>query len=158
LNYPDFYVSDVELNRSGPSYTIDTVRHFKSILPEDADLYFILGLDAFLEIDTWKSFKDLFQLISFIVMTRPYSAYGDTAMMWQALAAFLESRISGGYRFSPPDSCYVHDEKQSVYTIAVPPADISSTMIRKRVSEGRAVHDMVPGSVADFITSRGLYL
>jgi len=68
--HPDFSVSDVELKRSGPSYTIDTVRHFKSILPEDTELVLILGLDAFLEIDTWKSYKDLFLLIPFIVMSR----------------------------------------------------------------------------------------
>ncbi|MFH2219755.1 MAG: nicotinate-nucleotide adenylyltransferase [Pseudomonadota bacterium] len=158
LNHPDFCVSDVELNRSGPSYTIDTVRHFKSILPDDADLHFILGLDAFLEIDTWKSYRDLFQLISFIVMTRPDRAYRDTAKMRQALAAFIESRMSVGYRFSLTESCYVHNEKQPVYMIDVPPADISSTMIRKHVSEGRSVRAMVPESVADFITNRGLYL
>ncbi|MBU4209797.1 MAG: nicotinate (nicotinamide) nucleotide adenylyltransferase, partial [Proteobacteria bacterium] len=64
-------ISDVELKRSGPSYTVDTVNHFKSILPYNSRLYFILGIDAFLEIDTWKSYSDLFYLTAFIVMARP---------------------------------------------------------------------------------------
>ncbi len=68
--YDEFTVSDVELKRPGPSYTIDTVRHFKSVYPEDADFHLIIGLDAILEIDTWKSYRDIFRLIPFIVMMR----------------------------------------------------------------------------------------
>ena len=70
-------VSDVELKRKGPSYTIDTVCHFKSILPKDSRLYLILGLDAFLEIDTWKSYTNLFMLTSFIVIPRPGTVSAD---------------------------------------------------------------------------------
>ena len=64
-------VSDVELNRPGPSYTIDTVRHFKNTLANDSRIYLIMGLDAFLEIDTWKSYTELLEQIAFIVMARP---------------------------------------------------------------------------------------
>lgn len=68
-----FYVTDVELRRSGPSYTIDTLGYFESILPDDARLYFIMGMDAFLDIETWKSYKQLFRVVPFIVMSRPHS-------------------------------------------------------------------------------------
>ena len=61
-------ISDVELNRSGPSYTIDTVHYFKQTLPAETRLHLIMGLDAFLEIDTWKSFKDLLTQIPLIVL------------------------------------------------------------------------------------------
>ncbi|MBW2193805.1 MAG: nicotinate-nucleotide adenylyltransferase [Deltaproteobacteria bacterium] len=157
-NLPDFIVSDVELNRSGPSYTIDTVLHFKSALPNNPRLYFILGLDAFLEIDTWKSYRKIFQLIPVIVMARPDTAYSDTTMMWETLEAYLKLNISDGYRFNLSDSCYVHDEMQPVHIVDVLPVDISSTMIRKRINEGRSIHAMVPENVEDFITDRGLYL
>ncbi|MFC1829716.1 nicotinate (nicotinamide) nucleotide adenylyltransferase, partial [Thermodesulfobacteriota bacterium] len=157
-NLPDFFVSDVELNRSGPSYTIDTVLHFKTVLPENPRLYFILGIDAFLEIDTWKSYRKIFQLIPFIVMTRPHTAYSDTTRMWETLETYLTNSISDGYRFSLSDSCYVHDKMQPVHIIDVLPVDISSTMIRKRLDEGRSIQAMVPESVEDFIKDRGLYL
>ena len=52
-------ISDVELKRSGPSYTIDTVQHFKHSLPDQSRIYLIMGMDAFLEIDTWKSYDEL---------------------------------------------------------------------------------------------------
>lgn len=155
---PDFSVSDVELNRSGPSYTIDTVLHFKNDLPDNARLYFILGLDAFLEIDTWKSYKKIFQLIPFIVMTRPDTARSDTTKMWEMLETYLLKNISDGYRFSLPDSCYVHDEMQPVYIMDVLPVDVSSTMIRRRLNERLSIQGMVPESVEAFIKNRGLYL
>jgi len=99
-DYQNFTVSDVELKRSGPSYTIDTVRHFKAALPEDYALYLILGLDAFLEIDTWKSYTDLFLMVPFIVMARTDAGDSDTVLRWQTLEAYLKSRITEGYQFS----------------------------------------------------------
>ena len=157
IEYPGFTVSDIELKRPGPSYTIDTVRGFKSTLP-DAELYFILGIDAFLEIDTWKSYRNLFRVISFIVMSRPDDAFANTRMMWDTLEAHLKSSISDGYRFSVSKACFVHDEKQPVFVLDIAALDISSTKIRKRVKEGRSIASLVPESVEDFIKRKGLYL
>ena len=90
--YPDFVISDVELKRPGPSYTIDTVRHFKSAPGEDATHYLILGSDAFLEIDTWKSYADLFLMVPFIVVMRTCEGH-DAVSRWRALEDFLKSRV-----------------------------------------------------------------
>ena len=79
---PNFVISDVELKRSGPSYTIDTVRHFKSISPENTKFYLIMGLDAFLEIDSWRSYNDLFLLIPFIVMSRIINKENSNNSEW----------------------------------------------------------------------------
>lgn len=158
IEYPGFTVSDVELKRSGPSYTIDTVLGFKSTMPENAELYFILGIDAFLEIDTWKSYRNLFQLIPFIVMPRPDAACSGTRMMWDTLEAHLKSSISDGYRFSVSKACFIHDEKQPIFVPDIAALDISSTKIRKRVKEGRSIASLVPESVEDFIKRKGLYL
>jgi nicotinate-nucleotide adenylyltransferase len=157
-NTPDVIASDVELNRPGPSYTIDTVNHFKSKLPEDTELYFILGLDAFLEIDTWKSYRKLFHLIPFIVMTRPGRSYRDTTMMWKTLNAYIVSNISDGYRFSESRSCYVHDDMQAIFTVDIDPLDISSTGIRELIKKGRSIQSLLPEKVAAFILNKGLYL
>jgi len=156
-DYPDFLVSDIELKRAGPSYTIDTVHHFKSILPENTVLYLIMGLDAFLEVDTWKSYTKLFRLIPFIVMSRPGPGCNDAPLRWKTLEEYLKSRISDGYQFSPSRLCYVHDQKQPIFTFKVTPIDISSTKIRILISQGQPVRSLVPEKVEGFIKAKGLY-
>ena len=155
---PNLVISDVELKRSGPSYTIDTVRHFKSISPENTELYLIVGLDAFLEIDTWKSYDDLFLLIPFIVMYRAIDKENSAELKWKSLKNYLQSKISKGYTFSPTRSSFIHDKKQPVCMFNVTPVDISSTAIRKRIIEGRSIQGLVPDIVEDFINTKGLYL
>lgn len=157
-NHPDFAVSDIELKRSGPSYTIDTVRHFKSILPEDTRLFLILGLDAFLEIDTWKSYKDLFLLIPFIVMSRITSGEEVRVFERKTFENYLKSKISEGYNISDSQSSYIHEEKQPVFVFDVTPVDISSTKIRKLIKTGRPIKSLIPEIVEAFIKSKGLYL
>lgn len=155
---PDFVVSDVELKRSGFSYTIDTVRHFKSIFPENTKLFFIVGLDAFLEVDTWKSYKDLFLLIPFIVMSRSATGQRDTVLQWKHLGSYIKSKISDEYRHSASRSCYIHDVKQPVFLFEVTPVEISSTEIRERIRKGRTIKSLVPEPVEDLIKTKGLYL
>jgi nicotinate-nucleotide adenylyltransferase len=152
-NCPESEVSDVELRRSGRSYTIDTVRHFKSVLP-DANLYFIIGMDAFLEIDAWKSYQDLFSLISFIVMARPGTGDKIDRVM---LENYLQTRISEEYRFSTSDMAYVHPEKQPVFGINVRPLDISSSAVRELIRQNKSVRFLVPQAVEKFIKNKGLF-
>jgi nicotinate-nucleotide adenylyltransferase len=158
LNDPDFVVSEVELTRAGPSYTIDTVRYFRSILPENTKLYLIMGVDAFLEIDTWKSYKDLFLLIPFIVMSRTIKGKEDQAWQWELLGNHLRSRISKGYTLSASQPAYVHNTKQPVFVFDVSPVDVSSTTIREYIQKGISISHMVPQIVEDFIKTKGLYL
>ncbi|RPH50174.1 MAG: nicotinate-nucleotide adenylyltransferase [Desulfobacteraceae bacterium] len=156
-DYPKFCVSDVELRRSGPSYTIDTVKHFKANRAEPVLFYLIVGLDAFLEINTWKSFKELFSLVPFIVMTRPGLNCQDSGDKPDVLYDFLNSEISVGYSFSSQDSCYIHDTNQPVYVFEVSRMDISSTKIRELTGKGESVCFLTPAKVELFIKNRGLY-
>jgi nicotinate-nucleotide adenylyltransferase len=151
-------VSDVELKRKGPSYTIDTVCHFKSILPKDSRLYLILGLDAFLEIDTWKSYANLFMLASFIVIPRPGTGSADRSAFLKSIENCLKKSISHGYNYSFAQSCYIHPDKQPVFFFDVSPIDISSTKIRKLINQGMSIKSLVPGKVEEFIKTKGLYL
>ncbi|MBU0986473.1 MAG: nicotinate-nucleotide adenylyltransferase [Proteobacteria bacterium] len=153
-----FAVSDVELLRPGPSYTIDTVRHFKRIMPDDSMLFLILGLDAILEIDTWKSYKDLFRMVSFIVMARSEGVDQDRPLMWKRLESYLKSRISDDYRFSASQSGFIHSVKQTVFLFDVAPVPISSTQIRDFVRKRRSITSLVPENVEAFIKTKGLYL
>lgn len=150
---PKFEVSDIELKRPGRSYTIDTVRYFKSVLP-DAKLYFMIGMDAFLEIDAWKSYQDLLSLISFIVMARPGTGDKIDRVM---LENYLQTRISEEYRFSDSEMAYVHPEKQPVFGINVRPLDISSSAVRKLIRQNKSVRFLVPEAVENFIKNKGLF-
>ena len=156
--YPNFIVSDVELKRSGPSYTIDTVQHFKSVLEKDTALYLILGLDAFLEIDTWKSYMDLFLMVPVIVISRICEGQNDAVLIWKTLGGYLKTKVSDGYKYSDSRRCFHHEKKQSVFIFDVMPIDISSTHIRRLVKNGRSIKSLVPDTVEDFIKSKGLYL
>ena len=157
-NTPDFSASDVELKRSGPSYTIDTILHFKSVLPKDTELYFILGLDAFLEIDTWKSYMDLFPLIPFIILTRPYAGQIDPDLRQQKIEGFIKSRISAGYKYNSSQSCFIHLEMEPIFFFNVTPLEISSSAIRSLIKKKRSIQFLVPDEVNDFIAAKGLYL
>ncbi|UCF93265.1 MAG: nicotinate (nicotinamide) nucleotide adenylyltransferase [Desulfobacterales bacterium] len=154
-----FSVSEVELRRTGISYTIDTVCHFKHILPAGTCLYLVMGLDAFLEIDSWKSYTDLLREVPLIVISRPAAAHPDPSSGWQTLGNYLQSKISAHYRFSASQSCYLHAQgNQPIHIFAVTALDISSTQIRKRIKQGRSIKFLVPEKVADYIQTRGLYL
>ena len=150
--------SNVELKRAGASYTIDTVSYFRSILPDKTRFYFILGIDAFLEIDTWKSYIQLFDLVSFIVMTRNDSVNKDVSDMEDRLKKYIKSTISDSYRFSPEDSLFFHTEKKPVFITDVEPKKISSTMIRELIRQKKSINNFLPENVKNYIRDKGLYL
>jgi nicotinate-nucleotide adenylyltransferase len=157
-DHPGLVVSDIELKRPGPSYTIDTVNHFISIFSQDTRLYLIMGLDAFVEIDTWKSYNDLLKRIPFIVMARPDAQWKEAGQAWQTLEKFLKRRISNSYVFSESRSGYFHANKKPIYISNLNLLDISSSAIRQFIKAGKSIRSLVPPAVASYIKSRGLYL
>ncbi len=155
---PNLSVSDVELKRSGPSYTIDTVEYFKAIVPKETQLYFIVGVDAFLDIELWKSFRELFQVIPFIVMSRPGAMDGELEKKEKTLNDLLVTKVSPGYHFDSGKNAFFHPDQQPVFLFEVTPVDISATMVRTDRSKGRTIASLVPEKVKEYIESKGLYL
>lgn len=150
-----YNVSDIELQRLGPSYTVDTVNHFKKILPADASLYWILGIDAFLEIDTWMSYKELFQMLSFIVMSRPETSKTITP---DHLESYIHHNVSESYAFQRQENRFVDNQYRPICLFNVTPYAISSTDIRKKIRKRKPISDMVPEKVEKYIRGKGLYL
>lgn len=150
-------VSDVELNRPGPSYTIDTIRHFKQTLAKDARIYLIMGLDAFLEIHTWKSHLDLLEQIAFIVMARPGKDYADTQEGWRVLEIYLKTSLSADCQFDAERACYILEGKEPIHICDIKALDISSTKIRENVKNKQSIENFVTPEVADYIRLKGLY-
>ncbi len=153
-NLDGYLVSDVELNRSGPSYTIDTINHFSKVLPENSKTYLILGMDAFLEIDTWMSYKELFTKLPLIIMSRPGTEY----LKFQQLKTYIQDKISDNYWFEEEINCFMHHEKQSIYLVRVAPYDISSTEIRKLIRQQKPLENVIPEQVEQYIRREGLYI
>ena len=150
-------VSDVELNRPGPSYTIDTIRHFKHTLAKDARIFLIMGLDAFLEINTWKSYAELLEQIAFIVMARPAGDYTDAQQGWKILETYLKSTLSTDYQFGAAHACYISEDKQPIHIVDIDAMHISSTKIREKVKKKQTIKNFVTPEVADYIRIKGLY-
>ncbi len=147
---PLLEASDVELGRPGPSYTIETLAHFQNHFGEQSAIHFIVGLDAFSEITTWKSYKQLFATAHFIVMARPGSNIKD-------LQGFIHRHISEDYQYDPMFNRFTHSQWCSIYCIKVTHLDISATEIRERIRQDRSARFLVPDSVEGFIKDNELY-
>jgi nicotinate-nucleotide adenylyltransferase len=130
--HPQFEVSRLELERAGRSYTLDTVLTFREQLP-NAELFFITGADAILEILTWYRHEELIRACAFIAATRPGYDLGQ-------LRAVL-----------PPE--YL----PRIHPITTPGVDISSTNVRERVLAGKPIRFLVPEPVEAYIAKHRLY-
>jgi len=155
--FSEFGVSDIELGRKGPSYTIDTVEYFKSQCGGETRLFFIIGSDAFLELDTWKAYSDLLKLIPFVVMIRPDASCPDISVKEQHILNFLISRVSEKYVYHSEDDAFLHPESPPVFIHRVTSLDISSTHIRRLIKGNRSIRFLVPEAVEQYIKTKGLY-
>ncbi len=154
---PGFTVSDAELKRAGRSYTIDTLTGFIAASGEDTIFHLIIGLDAFLDMGSWKSHEKLFRLTPVIVMARPDSP-GENAPLKRRIETFLAANICREYRLDESGDRFVHPALPTVHYIETTPLSISSTMIRALVKAGRSIRFLVPEKVEDYILRKGLYL
>jgi len=140
-NIKGLFVSDKELTRKGPSFTIDTINEFKKEYGSKTNFYLLMGSDAFLDITTWRHQDQIFRSIQIIIMLRRY--WGDT----DAIASFIDENISKGYIFNRQNSTFSHKKRQKIFICNVPKIDISSTMIREQVKNSESIKDLVPASV-----------
>jgi nicotinate-nucleotide adenylyltransferase len=154
---PGLMPSDVEIRREGPSYTIDTVRHFQCEFAGVAEVLLIVGLDAFLEIDTWKSFRELLALVRVIVISRPDADAPTADRGTKTLAEFIRARISTEAAASGTPGGFSGPGLRGVSPYAVTALDISSSRIRELVRAGRSIRFLVPAAVRDCILTKGLY-
>lgn len=145
---PLLRVDDLESERSGKSYSLDTLNDLKTNRPGDR-FHFIIGMDAFLDIHTWHGFQELFALSDFIVISRPGYPRG-------AVEKLLE-RVSPGFRADPRAGRYIHPSGFHVHFWETTMLDISSTRIRKYIQEGKSIRYLVPEPVIDYIQEHGLY-
>ncbi len=144
---PGYRVSDMELTRSGHSYTADSLRTLHAAGWKPLQIFFILGADAFAEIATWREFPAVLDGAHFVVIARPGTGLDEAAARTPA----LRDRLHHGGQVLPEDG------KTRVILVEARTRDISSTMIRTRLSANQPIDDLVPAAVARHIVIHHLY-
>ncbi len=149
--HPVMSVSDIEGHRPGTSYSIETLRQIRLDLGPEWDLYFILGLDAVLEIATWKDCAQLFTLCHFVVLDRP--GYDR-----QRLGQVLLREVSPRFQPLEEETGFRHPSGYKVLFQATTLMDISGTGIRRLVRQRRSIRYLLPEEVRGYIIKHNLYL
>ncbi len=147
---PRFGVSTVEISRPGVSYTLDTLRHFASKKRKGDSLFFIIGLDAFREIGTWKDFAEIFRLCNFIVTSRPGNKERDPL---RGTGVAVKRLFCYDFRCKS----YRHRSGTRIFFIELTDIAISASEVRGLVSKGKSIRYLVPPAVEKYIKQRGLY-
>lgn len=128
-------LSLIEMERPGPSYTVDSLLELRATLGEEAGLVLIMAADSLAEIDTWRDPDRLLELAEWAIGPRPGTPVPDRGALRERFGA-SESRI---------------------HLLEGPSLDVSSTEIRRRVAAGRSIRYLVPRAVAELIAERDLY-
>jgi len=140
---------DLEGRRRGLSYSIDTLREFHSLIEDHLELYFILGMDAFLEIGTWKEYRNLFDYAHFLVISRP-------GFQYEEIGPYLSSLGIGFKGGNNKDTFILSSGNRLIYKRATL-IDISSTEIRAKVAGNKSIRFLVPERVRRYIIEKGLF-
>lgn len=125
---PRFSVSRVDIDRPGPTYTVDTLRDLRKERGDECEFYFITGADALTQILSWRDHEELFESAHFVGCTRPGHKLTDQGL---------------------PDG--------AVTLVEVPALAISSSEVRERVSTGAPIWYLVPEGIVQYISKRRLY-
>ena len=152
---PSLSISDVEVRRSGKSYSIDTIRLLQQEYGPEVRLFFLIGLDAFLEFPTWRDPATLLTLCSFVVLSRP-------GLSFQALsglpfippipqASLLELDAGQSVRLDIPVGA------QSLICLRLPPNSVSASDIRARIAQGAPTAKLLPPVVESYILQHHIY-
>ncbi len=141
-NRPSFKLEKIEIERGGPSYMVDTLASLKQREP-DTSLVLMMGTDAFAKFHRWHNWQGILQLANLAIMHRPgerLPSEGEVGKIYKSHQATRLTEISG-----------------QIVDIAVTQLDISSTMVREQIKDGKSADYLLPPNVVAFIQKQGLY-
>ena len=146
---PGIEPSDIEVRRSGPSYTVDTLQEILRGEPA-ARLFLILGIDAYLDVNSWSRPEALLELANVVVTTRPGHAFPPEG---------LRPPVAGAEACCYDESirCFVHNSGHVLASCEVPDVDVSASRIRQRLAHGEPIEDLTGPAVSAYIHQHGLY-
>lgn len=148
--HPRLKVSDIEGRRPGKSYSVETLRLLRRELGADTELFFVVGLDAILEIQTWKDYRELFTLSHFVVLDRPGFPRDEVGVV-------LRREVHPDFRELADGQGFEHPSGFRVLWWPTTLLDISATRIRALVRAGRSIRFLLPEGVRRFILKNKLY-
>jgi nicotinate-nucleotide adenylyltransferase len=153
---PAFQASDVEMRRPSKSYSIETVHELQKEFGPEAELFFIIGLDAFLELHTWKQASDLLRACHFVVLGRPGSSFLSLQKMSllpsldRAPLVALDTQRALQVDVALPGGT-------SLILLAITPCYVSASDVRYRVAHRLSLSNLLPASVDSYIIDQHLY-
>lgn len=148
-DHPAFAASAVELERPGPSYSIDTIRHFLATL-QPAALALILGIDAFRDLPSWKESAAIPALCDLIVTTRPGEEIPPAS-------DFLPVALQNTFWYDPATRMYRHASGHFLTFHPIAGLSIAASTLRHLIRQGRSLRYLVPAAVEAYITNHRLY-
>ena len=144
-----FRVTTIESERPGPSYSIDTLRELGERHKDEAEFFFMLGSDAFLDIETWKDYGSLTDYASLVIMRRGHE---DLSGLKEII-----SRAFPAHSIQEEKDIFVAHDKGAIYLYPVTHLAISGTDIRRRARSGLSVRFLVPEEVRTYMEENSLY-
>ncbi|CAI4030941.1 putative nicotinate-nucleotide adenylyltransferase [Nitrospira tepida] len=153
---PGLAVSDLEIRRPGISYSIDTVTLLQQEWGASAELYFLVGLDAFLDLSTWRRAGDLLSSCHFVVVSRAGASFTELSRV--ELLPPLDNVALRDLESSRTDSLVFElPAARRLFLLAIPPCLVSATLIRERIRLGAGLDGLLPAQVESYILRKGLY-
>jgi nicotinate-nucleotide adenylyltransferase len=146
---PAFAASDLESHRTGKSYSVHTLEILRRDQP-DQELFFIIGMDSFRDIGSWREYRRLFPLAHIVVAARP-GIYSDDPQ------ALLPVAIRGDFCYDAQSKTLLHRSGNRVIFLEETLLDISSTRIRRLAADGRSIRYLVTPAVEEYVSTHGLY-
>lgn len=146
---PFFEVSDMEIKRRGRSYSVETLRALRKENP-GFEWSFIIGTDSFNDIATWCEYEELFRLTNFVVVPRP----GHPV---KKIGEVLSVELTRGFWYDRNKGVYLNPSGRFVAYLETTRLDISASVIRRLVKEGRSIRYLLPQAVEEYIKREGLY-
>ena len=151
-----FEADDLELAREGPSYSVETLAILAQRFAPNPPV-FVIGCDAFADLDAWREPERLLTLSHFAVITRPARGgpgFGSGADPRASLAEWLPAGLAGAFALDPDGQLGRHRRAGTwIRRLEIPALDISATDIRRRIEEGRSVRYLLPEAVRQAITA-----
>jgi nicotinate-nucleotide adenylyltransferase len=154
-NSRSFSVSDIEMRTQGPSYSVETIKELLARYRR-SELFFIIGIDAFVDLPKWREPLELAELTNFIVISRPGSCFSELSaspILFRVPREDLRKFDSGKRKRLK----YKLGTGKYAYLCRITGLDISASSIRKLVKEGKSIKYLLPESVESYIISHTLY-
>jgi nicotinate-nucleotide adenylyltransferase len=152
---PLFAISDVEIRRPGKSYSIDTIRLLQQEYGPQTRLSFLIGLDAFLEVPSWREPETLLTLCSFVVISRPGMSF--QALSTMALLPSLPAQSLADLDAGRTSTLTLSLGTQYLTCLRLPPSEVSASVIRTRIKQGLSAANLLPPPVESYILHHHLY-